>query len=285
MRIVNIQKENPGELNLKTMAKVAPIIPMSNSLGDFSLYRLRGEEKLIMRAKGGASKAQIASSPAFARLRLRQSEFKGSGKGAGFIMRTFWSWKDLADYNIAGSLNKICNIIQTRDVVNPLGTRSVKFTEHGRLLEGFNLNRKHPFDSLITQSPTHSFIKSECKAILSYPELNPLVNLFNPWNIAYFRIVIGLGIIPDLVFKGKTYEPANPSQIFNPARVVTEWIASSATTPPQTKEISLDPSLFVDDTSSLLLSVGIEFGRPLSGSLIETVKYSGSAKILGVATR
>ena len=47
-------------------------------------------------------------------------------------------------------------------------------------------------------------------------------------------------------------------------------------------EISLKQDAIVDESVSLLLSVGIQFGRHITESVIEPVKYAGCAMILGV---
>ena len=42
------------------MAKVSPVIPFSNTLGDFSVYKMKDVEKLVIRAKHGPAKEELA---------------------------------------------------------------------------------------------------------------------------------------------------------------------------------------------------------------------------------
>ena len=39
----------------------------------------------------------------------------------------------------------------------------------------------------------------------------------------------------------------------------------------------------LQETDTLLLAVGLEFGNPVTDNLVESIKYSGSAKILTTA--
>src|SRR5450755_1205324 len=105
------------------MAKISNTLPFSNSLGDFSAYKMQGVDKLVIRAKHGPTKEQIETSPQYAKLRLYQSEFKGAGKASAIIYQATFGIKHLADHSYGGTLTKICKIIQTQDTLHPLGER------------------------------------------------------------------------------------------------------------------------------------------------------------------
>ena len=61
------------------MAKVSPVIPFSNTLGDFSVYKMKDVDKLVIRAKHGPTKEELATLPQYEKFRLYQSEFRERG--------------------------------------------------------------------------------------------------------------------------------------------------------------------------------------------------------------
>ena len=70
---------------------------------------------------------------------------------------------------------------------------------------------------------------------------------------------------------------------------VSEWIPASGTQP--AKQIALEypfdkynttPEGKLADDTTLILTLGIEFGKPVYGNLIEPVKYAGTGKVLRV---
>ena len=62
------------------MAKVSMDMPLTNTMGDFSIYKMEGVDKFIIRGKGGPTKEQIANDPQFERLRKPVRICRG-GKG------------------------------------------------------------------------------------------------------------------------------------------------------------------------------------------------------------
>jgi hypothetical protein len=132
------------------MAKISPTIPFSNTLGDSSVYKMEGLDKLVIRAKHGPSKEQIETEPRYAKFRLSQFELKGAGKATSQICLAIFAVTHLKDHNYSGSLTKICRLMQAEDASRPLGERPILFSTNGRILSGFNLNKKIIFDSVLT---------------------------------------------------------------------------------------------------------------------------------------
>ena len=264
------------------MSKVTLPPPVSNSLGDFSVYQQRGVPGLIIRAKGGPSKEMMKNAPQFHRLRLWQSEFRGGGKAASLIMNACKGIKRLSDYPFIGQLTKISLIIQNMDEVSPPGQRSILFSEHGKLLNGLNLNREHAFDTVVTSAPSYSFSRNQKKVSVSIPDLYPGINLLNPWNQPVFRFIISLGVIPDMVCKILKYVPANQQIKYNSVQFQSIWFPSTAVFTGFTTEVALENTQVVDDTCTMVLGMGIEFGKQLTNALVNPVKHAGCAKILSV---
>src|SRR5437660_871350 len=105
------------------MAKVSFDFPMSNKLGDYSIYRMKGSKKFIIRSKGGASKRKIKTAPEFEDTRQNNKEFGGRSTTASNIRKVLIRVNHLADYNFINGLRSLANDIQKMDVINQLGQR------------------------------------------------------------------------------------------------------------------------------------------------------------------
>ena len=264
------------------MAKVTMNLPLTNALGDFSLYQMEGVPKLIIRAKGGPTKDQIANEPQFERLRNSQSEFSGAGKAIGMIMDTTRGLNHLADHAFGGMLTKICRLIQTKDTVADPGKRPILFSKYGKMLEGMNFNDRKPIDSVLKHLPDFTISRDEHKATVYFTELFPGVNLLNPWNHPLYRLLVSFGVLQDMVLTKRGYEVTNRGIIMNKAHVITDWHSSNTPLAASILELTLPNNTILDANSSLVLSVGIEFGRMISNSVSERVKKAGCGKIIGI---
>jgi hypothetical protein len=91
-----------------------------------------------------------------------------------------------------------------------------------------------------------------------------------------------LGIVPDLFYATPLYKPLGDYESSQPEKEVTQWNPTHCGSAPVTLPLNLS-YLPPNETYSLVLSVGVEFGRVLSAGRIEPVKGAGSGKILALA--
>ena len=264
------------------MAKASINLPINSSMGDFSIYPMKGVKKLVIRAKGGPTKNQIETEPQYAQLRRYQSEFKGVGKAMSLLVKSLFAVKHLADYNYSGNLSKICKIIQDQDEINSQGKRSILFSKFGGLLNGFSLNENNQFDTVLKQSPAYKVLRNELSASVILPGIFPGINFSNPWNLPLYRIIVGLGIVPDMVLTDHGYSPVNPLMQLNVEQVRTGWIGVETKSKKSALNVSLDANSMLDESGTLVLSVGIEFGKEVAAQVIKPVKNTGSAKVLAL---
>ena len=117
------------------MAKANINIPINGKLGDYSAYKMKGVDHLVVRSKGGPSEHQMKNAPEFVRVRENMSEFAGMGRAAGRILNACYGVKHLSDYSFTGDISKICKIIQKRDVLHLRGKRSILVSEYGKIFE------------------------------------------------------------------------------------------------------------------------------------------------------
>ena len=264
------------------MAKTSFDFPFNNNLGDMSIYKLRGVNKLIIRGKGGANDRKIKTAPEFETVRLGNNEFGGCAKAGSKIYKCLRPIKHLADHHFMGGIQKICTTIRDMDTAHFLGQRSILFSQHSQIMPGYSLNKEITFDSVIKYSPALTISRANLRATLSFPGLYPKINMTNPWNQHYFRFVSLLGIVPDMIHTPEGYKPANEAVTCNSVKDVSEWFFTANVCPERIVSLIFGADSFLDANGSLIVSVGIEFGNVGYNGLIKPVKLIGCGKILGV---
>lgn len=259
-------------------------LTFTGSLGDFSAYRMRGSEKIVMRKKGGARRDEIRNSPAFATARLYMTEFGGCSRMGKHVRQSMQQLRDLADYNISGPINKIMKVVQKQDEANELGRRPIVLSKHTKLLEGFCLNQKYTLDSILRTSIVATVEAASGSAHVEIPRLLRDINFFPNNRHTLFRIEVTLGVAPNFTFNPKAGEYQPPAWHTNNQPSVytcTDWHAALEGAPAMSLDIALG-ELPPDANYSLVLSVGIRFGFTSNKGTVEEVKRAGAAKVLTV---
>jgi hypothetical protein len=169
--------------------------------GQLSMYTMKGCDKVILRRKGGASRERIKTEPNFENTRRVNAEFGGRATCSKWIRRMLHPLKFIADYNITGPLNALLKPIQELDTISNYGERSVAFSANPHLLEGFNLNKRSSFDTIVHNPVRYTLSKRKGHASVTIPAVLPGHNFSAPGNFATYRFIALLGIIPDLFLR------------------------------------------------------------------------------------
>jgi len=253
-------------------------IAFIGAIGNMTAYKMKGTDKIIVRSKGGASKAQIKHSPGFERTRENNTEFGGCSYASKAIRQVLFPVKHLADYNFTSTLTKLAKHIQLQDKVGDRGQRSILLSRHSYLLDGFQLNKKNTFDYVV-RHPAGCFIERETgSAEIQLPALNPGFNLVAPWQYPFFRFIITFGMVADVVCKESNYQ--SQEKLLLPTTAHTEWQPVKQDFEAQRIVLQIRDLAELDDTKTLLVGIGIEMGMPITNEVIDVVKYAGCAKIL-----
>jgi hypothetical protein len=150
------------------------------------------------------------------------------------------------------------------------------------VLEGFSLNRRYPFDSIIRNPLRYTLDKQTREASIDIPALVPGINFHVPGRYPLFSLIISPVIIPDLHYGPVGYQPANNKYVRAESDTkITEWypvLNGSPETSLQMK-IRFTPP---DEFFILMLTVGIRFGTIGADGNVQQLKRAGSAKILAV---
>lgn len=264
------------------MARINPDSSFHGSLGNLSFYTMRGVDKPIVRTKGGASKEKIKTHPNFEATRKINAEFGGRSTASKWIMRMLWPQKALGDYNITGSLNALMNPIQALDTVSELGQRHIPLSQYPSILEGFSLNRKTGFDSIVRNHIGYSLSRENLHVRVDIPALLPGINLHTPKAHPFYALTVGFGIIPDLFYAPHRYAPMNEYAGLAPLVRMTDWYPSLEGSPATALELKY-PIVPPDEHFSIMISIGFRFGMMRSATLIDQVRYAGAARVLAMA--
>ena len=264
------------------MAKQEPGVGFTGSLHNIPAYKRKDMDAVIIRSKGGPSKRMIRSLPSFEMTRRNNQEFGGRSTAGKWIRRVLYPLKPLSDHNISAPLNAMLKPIQQMDSLSEPGKRNIGLSKNPRLLEGFQLNRRNLFESVLRNPLSFTLSKEEMKADLEIPELIPGNNFFPVDQYPVYRWQVVLGVIPDLFFdEKKGYQPDKNFEGLPPSRFETEWWAVKTGAASRIIELSLPYAIAAGGSFSLMLAAGISFGT-LRSSGAEQVRYAGSGKILMV---
>jgi hypothetical protein len=279
------------------MAQLKPNFPFTGSFGDLSIYKMKGFDKLIVRSKGGARKEKIKKAPQFEITRRLNAEFGGRATTSKWALQALQPVMHISDHSISGKINALLKPAQEMDTTSDFGQRHVQLSLQPRLLEGLNLNRKNPFETVIT-NPLYSTLSRETRTgTVEIPVLRPGINLHAPDNFYLYRLKVMLGIIPDVFYNPSRVNPYDSLSdeyegiAMSPVAIHSEWFTAQEGSPALKMEIHLpDPvpigpaaSISIPDNHfSLVMAFGLELGVGRDQQ-IQPAKYVGCAKVLAMA--
>lgn len=261
------------------MAKLVGNVQFTGTLSDLSAYKRRGSDKIILRRKGGASKHQIKTGDNFVRVRENNSEFGGSATAGKGVRFAFTPLKHLAEPGMTGQVNALCRAITAMDTVGEKGKRSVRFSLYHHLLDGFNLNRELLFNTVVRHPVSFTFSRVDGSVSLNMPALLPGLNFYTPPQYHLYRFIIVLGVVPEFVHGPVRYTTEKPEHNTWQSHE-TEWRPVKETIAEQQFQLQLKDPGRLKDTDTLILSMGIAFGYPVSNNFIQTIRHAGAGMIL-----
>ena len=265
------------------MAKLDGNIIFTGSLGNITAFKRRDLNETILRQKQGIDGMRVKTDPAFKNTRLNNTEFGGCAKAGSRIRKALSGLTRLTDFNISSRFNGICKSLQCMDLVNDWGQRSVLFSKEGKVLEGFSLTGRSPFNEVVTSPIHYNISRKLLSANIAIPKLVPGINFFIPAKKPFYRFVIVLGILPDLIYRSKDgYGVANSTGAIEIKAIETQWFIAEEILETQALEITLNRQPALQDSESLMLSIGLEPGEPGPGGELIWAKYTGCAQILAI---
>jgi hypothetical protein len=257
----------------------------TGKLDMLSAYRMRGVDKIVVRRKGGPSREKIKTGESFENTRRTMSEFGGCSRLGSYVRMALTQIRHLSDYNFGSDINSVMRQVQLRDGTSEWGRRRITLSEHPRLLEGFSTTKKAPtFDSVVRAPVYYTMNRRDRSVRVDIPELLRDINYFPRNNHAMFRLTITLGIVPDVTFDVPSKEYLPPTWYnhgCNSIEASTDWSPSLEGMQRTTLALAMD-ELPPDDSWTLMLSIGIEYGAFRRNGKIEEVPRFGAAKIMAL---
>jgi hypothetical protein len=262
------------------MANLNEKIELMGGLGNYSVYKMKGSDKIIIRKKGGPKPGQVLKAKNYERTRENMAEFSGVGKAVKAIRFSLVHVKRLADYNFTSTLTQVCGKIKKLDKTGDRGQRSILLSQHHYMLESFRLNRKHPFQSIVTSPVNCTFNRETKSAVIQVPRLIQGINLHLPWKQPLYRFSLSLALVPDIVYENGMHNEyiEDRADTF----LDTPWHAVSEPFQSQTVELKLNITRAIKDSQTLVFAIGIEMGTLSPSGQIEEVKHAGSACIMAL---
>lgn len=269
------------------MAISKSIMQLEGSLADVSMYKLHGSEKVIVRSKGGPTKEQIKTKPKFEKLRQNNSEWAGCTKMARSIRHSFKVMNRLEDYPVTGALNAICKELQKLDTGGVQGKRAIRLSQHKELLSGFSFSRSQVLESVLRVPVETTLDRVTGVATIALPLFNTDIYLYNFRKLPYYHLVVNLSGVCDMMLNTEDNNWESPYYGYCDLQngvFETDWMPAVGTNP--ALHITLQYPLTenpIPDEVTLLLCIGIEFGKVGVAGIPDAVKYTGTGKIVRVS--
>lgn len=255
-------------------------------MANISMYKRHGSDEVIVRRKGGPKKDHIKTKPKFAEVRKNNSEWAGCAKMGSKIRVSFKIMNRIEDYAVSGALNALSKQIQKLDTEGDHGKRAIRLSQHKDMLLGFGFSSKQVLESVLRVPIETVLNRVTGEAQVIIPVVDTDMYLYNFRNLPYYRIVANLGGVSDMTISegNDEYKPTNNGYCDKKYGVYeSDWIPTLGLQPAM--HIHLTYPLVenpIPDEVTLLLSVGIEFGKKGYGEITQPVKYAGSGKIVRV---
>jgi len=268
------------------MAISKSIMQLTGSIANVSMYKLHGSDQVVVRLKGGPRKNDINTKPQFEKMRRNNSEWTGCTRMGSNIRSSFQPMNRLEDYPVMGALNAICKQIQKLDTGNEPGRRSVNLSQHKDMILGFSFSTKQVLESVLRVPVETTLDRITGEAHITIPEVNTDMYLYNFRNLPYYRIIATLSGACDMmmtaeknVYQSPYYGRLDPKL----GTFESEWTPTVGVQP--ALDITLQYPLTenpIPEEVTLLLCIGIEFGKVGAANIPTAVKYAGSGKIVRV---
>jgi len=263
------------------MATAQSPFGITGSINEYSLYRMRGVDKVILRKKGGPRKADIKTAKNFINVRRQNAEFGAAAKSGADIRMAIRPVIHTAEPFFSGRMNalagKICKLSDT----GSWGERPILVSKYRHLLEGMNLNSKMIFNSIMRQSLPVEFDRDNGKAVLHLPALTTGLNFCVPSQYPLYQFTISLGVITDMGFGEKEHAPVSKKK-YDTEQMSTDWYPSRSDRAAQDIELNLARFTTLAEGQTMIQAMAIDFGNPTVGGGAERIKYAGSGIVLAM---
>lgn len=269
------------------MAIVKGVIRATGSVKDMSFYTVAGSDKVIMRSKGGPSKARLAKGKEFEVVRKHQVEWAACVQFAKALSSAAGTIYSMSDHRVYSAWTGVGKQLMGLDTESEIGKRALRLSSYTQALTGYNLHKAIPFSAVLRVAPVYSIDRQAMAATVTFPPIVTASDLANKAQHPYFRLHISLGAVSDSVFAPNefgNYQAPCPELQGLSTSASSNWLSCNDELTEQSLQVAFE-NYFVQLLTaevSLVLSVGVEFGTVGFGGQIQAAKRGGHGKVLAV---
>lgn len=189
------------------MAKFDGIFEIKGTIQGMSFYK--SKDGLLVRKKGGVSKARIKKDPAFQRTRENGSEFGHNAKMGQLMRKSVANLLSLAkDYRVSSRMSQAMSKVKNLDFDSLRGERKVwngiASDEGKQALRGFDFNLNSPFNSVFRAQ----YELDTDTGSVEISNFNPVTNLSIPQGATHASFSVAVSNVDfELENYGTTYSP------------------------------------------------------------------------------
>lgn len=275
------------------MARINGLFNIQGKLGNVSFYTIKGGDTVYVRTKGGPSPRRIKVGKEFEKLRKHQAEWRGCVLFSRQLRNGVHNLHKLGDFNVSAAWNGLAKKLMGADKEHPVGERAVLLSQNKAVLEGYNMNRRFPFNSVFRTPVNAAIDRRALTARISVSRIVTANDLYNVQKLPFFRLYFTFGFVPDLLYdpEDKEYNYSLEIKVDEyttldqySKKVITNWFSANDIINESVYEIKLfDQLIGIDlERATAIVGAGIEFGSMAVSGEIEAVKNASSAKILKV---
>ena len=192
----------------------------------------------------------------------------------------------MASFNLNPKLISKAKKVMKLDTVSEVGQRSIKLSEYKEILEGFDFNDVYPINTVLRVLPRWEIDREQLKGVVTFPRINTDINLLNIQKLPFFRLLIAIGTISDIIYNPDKKEYlALVSGVHGHSRTLTgDWNSTKTILPEQTMTIQMDENEIARMTENVtvVLTMAVEFGNVGDSKEPVEVKYAGCGKVIAV---
>lgn len=238
-----------------------PVLEKDQKKG-LRIYKIKGVDKLIVARKGGPTKEQVQTSPAYAELRKNQQEFGLASSIAKTIRQSFTEPLQAAcESYISGKLTaKVRSLVKEEE--GPIGTRPFLLSKHSDLLKGFQFNADYPFEKVFTPRVLSRPGQHRGHVIFHVPSFTPEEVIQIPEGATHFKLFAHMIALSDYRFdESQQHYQVAESHGYGMHQTVEGPLSPLLRIPldPMTFHLSMEPEGGFKEDTSLLVMVGIQF--------------------------
>lgn len=262
------------------MAKLTGPIQFEGSIQGITVYKRRDIEQLLVRATGHPSSKQVKKGANFVNTRRTNSEFGGRSKCSSYFNKTLKFLKPVCGENYMGTLNGLLTIAQKSDTVSELGRRSVLLSKNRAIVDGYVLNQRNPFESILSTPLSCSFNREGLRISVSLPAFIPGRNFKPIGTFPVYRVIIACGLVPDFyIDETKGWHHNQPFVLHHQVVDYSPWRSVHETTEATTIDLAINQPVKGDDYT-VLVAAGISFGLVKGANYFKEVTGAGCGKVI-----